>query len=140
MANYYETARTNYFRVKDVDAFKAWMDTVPGCTLYEGPEKNGTFCVLFDEEGYPSVRYNEDAEDVDGADPYEEFDFVEELAPHLADGSVAVVVGSGAEKLRYVTGWAMAVDNTGKQVSININSIYDLAKKELGGEVTPAEY
>ena len=74
------------------------------------------------------------------ADPYEEFDFMEELAPHLADGSIAVVVASGAEKMRYVCGWASAVNNTGKQVYININSIYDLAKKELGGEATPAEY
>ena len=140
MANYYETCRTNYFRVKDVGAFKAWMDTVPGCTLYEGPEKNGMFCVLFDEEGYPNVRYNEENGGKADADPYEEFDFMEELAPHLADGSIAVVVASGAEKMRYVCGWASAVNNTGKQVYININSIYDLAKKELGGEATPAEY
>ena len=139
MANYYESARTNYFRVKDIAAFIAFMDTVPGSEYHVGKTAD-SFCVLFTEEGVPNVRYNEEAPDDE--DPYEEFDFMEELAPHLADGSIAVLQGSGAEKLRYVTGYSIAVDNTGKQVSVNIDDIYALAKKEFGeqAEVTPAEY
>ena len=139
MANYYESARTNYFRVKDIAAFIAFMDTVPGAKYHAGDIAD-SFCVLFTEEGVPNVRYNEEAPD--DADPYEEFDFMEELSPHLADGSIAVLQGSGHEKLRYVTGYAQAIDNTGKQVWVNINDIYALAKKEFGekSEVTLAQY
>ncbi len=41
----------------------------------------------------------------------EDFDLVEELAQHLADGEIAVLVEAGAEKLRYITGDAVAVRN-----------------------------
>ncbi len=132
MANYYETARTNYFRVKDEAAFRKFIDTVGGAEIYA--DQDGRFCVLFTEEGVPSCRYNDETED------YDALDFMDELAQHLADGSPAVLVAAGAEKLRYVCGYATAVNNTGKQVSVSIRSIYELAEKELGGEVTIAEY
>lgn len=145
MANYYESARTNYFRVKDEAAFKAFMDTVPGCEVYgpeksENPAKNGAFCVLFTEDGVPSTRFLDEPNEA--GDDYEEFDFMEELAPHLADGSIAVLEASGAEKLRYICGYAVAIDNTGKQVSVNINDIYAKAKKAFGekAEITDASY
>lgn len=140
MANYYESARTNYFRVKDEAAFKAFMDTVPGCDVVGSHTKPGMFCVLFTEEGVPSVR-NLDEPNEFGED-YEEFDFMEELAPHLADGSIAVLTASGAEKLRYVSGYAVAIDNTGKTVAVNIDDIYGKAKKLFGenAEITQAHY
>jgi len=143
MANYYESARTNYFRVKDEAAFKAFMDTVPGCDLYgpcESDGKQGMFCVLFTEEGVPNVRDLEEPNEA--GEDYEEFDFMEELAKHLADGSIAVLTASGAEKLRYVTGYAVAIDNTGKTVAVNIDDIYGKAKKLFGenAEITQAHY
>ena len=30
MANYVASARSNYFRVRDEDAFLVWVETVPG--------------------------------------------------------------------------------------------------------------
>ncbi len=138
MANYYESARTNYFRVKDETAFKAFIDTVPGAELVTNSD--GLFAVLFPDEGVPSSRYVE--KDGDEFGDYEEFDLMGELADHLADGSIAILMASGAEKLRYVSGYAEAVDNTGKTVRVSINDIYKLAKQEFGekAEVTPAEY
>lgn len=141
MANYYESARTNYFRVKDIAAFIAFMATVPGSEYHaSGDDKPDSFCVLFTEDGVPTARFLDEPNEA--GDDYEEFDFMEELAPHLADGSIAVLQGSGHEKLRYVTGYSIAVDNTGKQVSVNIDDIYALAKKEFGekSEVTQAHY
>lgn len=139
MANYYESARTNYFRVKDIPAFIAFMATVPGSEYHVGDTAD-SFCVLFIEDGVPSERYLDKPNEF--GDDYEEFDFMAELAPHLADGSIAVLQGSGREKLRYITGYAQAIDNTGKQVSVNIGDIYALAKKEFGeqAEITRAEY
>lgn len=141
MSNYYESARTNYFHVKDEAAFRAFIDTVPGAQLY-GPEKSidakkdGSFCVLFPDDGVPNSRYNEETDD------YDDMDFMEELAPHLADYSVAVLTAAGAEKLRYVNGYAIAVDSKGKQVSINLQDIYQLASKAFDKDsvITFADY
>lgn len=136
MANYYETARTNYFRVKDEAAFRAFMDTVPGSEVHGSSTKPGMFCVLFTEDGVSSSRFNEETED------WDEFDFMEELAPHLADKSIAVLEATGAEKLRYVCGYAVAINNKGERISININEIYKLATEEFGSdtEITEACY
>jgi hypothetical protein len=65
-----------------------------------------------------------------------------ELSEHLMDDSIAIVMGAGAEKLRFITGYAEAINSKGERVDININSIYDLAKQKFGEgkEVTPAQY
>lgn len=132
MANYYATSRTNTFRVKDPKAFKAWAEKI-GIKVHERADASGF--VLFpndmDDCGtFPS--YDSDAED--------EIDFANQLSAHLAEGSVAVIVEAGAEKLRYVHGHAIAVDCRGRQVCVALDDIYTLATKEFGGEISRAEY
>lgn len=65
-----------------------------------------------------------------------------ELAEHLQDDSVAVLMEAGAEKLRYVAGWAAAVNAKGEVVEIGLHAIYDMAKQKFGDdvEITVAEY
>lgn len=122
MANYYEDGRTNYFKVKDRDAFTAWVDRLAGSPdISEGD--NGTLCLLFDpESGVPTFRTEGDYEDV-------EIDFLNELSEHLVPGEVAVVMASGSEKLRYVTGYAAAVNAYGETRSIDLREIYDKAEE-----------
>jgi hypothetical protein len=48
-------------------------------------------------------------------------------------------MGAGAEKLRYINGWAEAYNNKGEKRVINLGDIYKLAE-ELGSEITRAEY
>ena len=48
-------------------------------------------------------------------------------------------MGAGAEKLRYIIGWAEAFNNKGESRAISLDAIYNLAK-ELGSEITRAEY
>jgi hypothetical protein len=133
MANYYESARTNYFRVKDKDAFKKFIDTVDGTDLVTDDKDENLFALLFTEEGVPSSRFNEETED------YDDFDLMDELAPYLADGSVAILMGAGAEKLRHVNGYAVAINNKGESVAVNLDDIYEKAKS-LGHEITQATY
>jgi hypothetical protein len=64
---------------------------------------------------------------------------MEELALHLADEEVAVLQEVGAENLRFVNGYAIAVNNKGERRDISLENIYDLAK-ELGSNITKAEY
>jgi hypothetical protein len=137
MANYSATARTNYFRIKERAAFDAWVDTVcyQELSIIEkdgDPLRVGLNATSGDCSGF-SINY----EDEDG----EEQNLLEGLAQHLAEGEVAILVESGAEKCRYVTGYAIAVmaDPAGgyKTLEVSINDIYGLV--EARWAVTPTE-
>ena len=52
-----------------------------------------------------------------------------ELAAHLAEGQIAVLMESGHEKCSYIDGNAVAVDHAGNHVAIELRNIYDLAAK-----------
>jgi hypothetical protein len=134
MANYYETARTNYFRVKDEERFRAWAAGIPSIQVIESKDKK-QFAILFDEEcGVPSYRLVGE-EDVD-------LDFMGELAEHLADDEVAILTAVGSEKFRYVQGWAEAINAKGKRVYVAIDDIYQKAAKltKKPKDITRAEY
>lgn len=132
MANYYSTARTNYFRVKDVDAFNAWVKEFEDNYRVEVVSKEDTFAILFDSEsGIPTSR------EVDG--DYDHLDFMDELSKHLADDEVAILHEAGAEKLRYINGFAIAINNKAERRVISLDDIYTFAK-ELGKNVTLAQY
>lgn len=138
MANYYCTARTNYFRVKDADAFNKWIEQFSGVETIVH-KTQGTVGVLFDD-GVPNCRW-ETEKDTDGNehDVDVEVDFMDELAEHLADNEVAILQEAGAEKLRFINGYAVAINNKKETKQINLDDIYALAK-ELGSNITKAEY
>jgi hypothetical protein len=48
-------------------------------------------------------------------------------------------MGSGSEKLRYITGYAVAFNSDGDVETISLDEIYDRAKS-LGNKITKAEY
>ena len=132
MANYCSSARTNYFRVKDVDAFNAWAKEYEDNYRVEVVDKEDTFAILFDgESGIPNSR------EVDG--DYDDIDFMDELSNHRADDEVAILHESGAEKLRYINGFAIAINNKAERRVISLDDIYVHAK-ELGKNVTLAQY
>lgn len=116
MANYCGTGRSNYFKVKDQAAFENWADNIG--LNYE--LRNGEY-VFFghDEHGDPPSGPDED----------EGFDFFTELQKHIADGETVIFMASGAEKLRHVGGYAVALANKGKITSFGLQDIYDRAKK-----------
>ena len=136
MANYYATARTNYFAVKDVDAFKKELknysvdvieDVKDGVTLYGFIDDN--------DGGFPSEYWDDSLED-DRTINWEDF-----FNRHLADDSVAVMVEVGAEKHRYLNGYAVAYNNKGETAEISLDEIYVKAESLLlGKNITRAEY
>lgn len=135
MANYYEKARTNYFKVKDFTKFREFIDKFSSIELVVDEQKGG-IAILFDEEvGVPSQYYDEDT------DEYIEVDFTTELSEHLTDDSIAVIQAVGSEKLRFLSGYAIAVNSKNEQVSINIDEIYERAKEKFGvNEINTASY
>jgi hypothetical protein len=138
MANYCATCRTNYFRVRDVFAFGEWADQY-SVTVAD---------LVVDSAENPVTKYALLGEDPDGGgwpswnpETDEEINFVEELSKHLADGEVAVLIEVGAEKQRYVIGYAVAVDNSGRTVVLSLDEIYGKAKEAFNvKEITRAEY
>lgn len=132
MANWYGSARSNYFQVKDEKAFREWATTLPNCEAVKSDLEGKGWCLLARSEdgGWPSDRYNEEEDDYVG------LDLAAELAEHLAEGQVAVLMQIGAEKLRYVTGIAFAVSWTGETVEVSLEDIYKKANDAFG--VTPS--
>lgn len=135
MANYYGTGRSNYFKVKDLEAFEEWAAKIglktfdsserhPDCVAFEGNEEHG---------GLPD-EYLDESENII------QIDFWNELSKHLVEGEVAIFVCSGAEKLRYIDGWATAVDHRGKILDVSTEDIYSKVKRYWKKEPTRASY
>lgn len=133
MANYNETARSNYFGVKDTSAWPAFCARW-GVTPIEDNGKHGFYA----EEGLPSVPLAvlEDHEE----DHADSCDFYAELEAQLTDGEVAVVMGCGSEAVRFVTGFARAICPGREPLKIDLQQIYGLVQEAWGVEPTACEY
>ena len=66
-------------------------------------------------------------------------DALKMLATHLEEGWVAIIQEVGAEKLRYITGFAIAINSKGEIQDVNIGDIYKRAEA-LGRNITRCEY
>jgi hypothetical protein len=99
MANYNCVVRTNYFHVKDAEAFEGFMEHVHGDDLELFYEKDGSYGF----GGYGSIYgYVENVDDDDCEESYD--DMIKGLQTHLADGDAIIITEVGFEKLRYLVG------------------------------------
>lgn len=124
--NYEITARSNYFRVKDPQAFIDAVKALNTCMYAERhdsqPEKVALFVAV---GGWPGYRVDEEADEHD-------FDLVEFIAAHLKDDDIAVLMAIGHEGLRYVTGYAQAINANGDTVEVTLEDIYQRAFDMFG--------
>lgn len=137
MANWYGTARSNYFRVRNPEAFKDWVRSLPELGFWEfddQPQLFGIYSNCPDSGGWPTWRTGDDGED-EG-----EIDIASELAEHLAEGEVAVLIEAGAEKLRYISGQAIAINHMGEVIDVTLSDIYGKAFEKWGIHPTEACY
>lgn len=135
MANYYASFRSNYFKVRDVAAFKAWIGRFASLEVFEDEDNKGLYGFGSMDEGIPSG--------VTGPAPeydWIEVDFINELYPHLAEGEVAIIQECGSEKLRYLIGFSGVVDWLGNYKEFNIDAAYRWANKKYGKEISRCEY
>jgi len=135
MANYYESARSNYFLVKDIDSFKQELEPIKSLDIEIEKRDNKDYVCLLNknENGFPWDAYD----DILGE--YVELDWEGIFSRHLQNDSVAIIMGAGAEKLRYIHGYAIAFNNKGETKVLHLTDIYNLAK-ELGTDIQKAEY
>ena len=133
MANYYASARTNYFLVKDIEAFTNEVEPISVELSTKTVDDKTFVCLLSDGEGgFPWEYYEETSDD------YLEVDWDAIFVKHLQDDSVAIIIESGAEKLRFIAGVAIAFNNKGETKRVDLNDIYTLAES-LGSDITRAE-
>ena len=130
MADYIAHFRTNSFQTKDPAAFVDWVATIPGLEAHKSdPERKDSAFTIYREGSEP--QFTED--DV-------MIDLSVELAKHLADGEVAILMEIGHEKLRYLVGTAQAVHSDGRSIALSLCDIYRMVEKEFGVATNRAEY
>lgn len=138
MSNDVGRARSNYFHVREPDAFHAALAAAsPDLRVWtHGEGTDPSFVAVCSDDpdtgSWPSGHYDAD-------DEWVELDLVALIAPHLREGEVAVLMEAGFQKLRYVFGHAVAFNNSGESVQLNLNQIYEQARP-LGHRITHAEY
>lgn len=128
MANYNCAVRTNYFHVRDVEAFKSLMTRVRGSEdavdLWEEKDSNGQ--TVFGFGLYGGISGVCDAENDDSA--YDEF--IYGLQECVADDDAIIIFESGNEKLRYVVGSATII--TSRECTyLDITSLAKIQATEL---------
>ena len=130
MADYIAHFRTNAFWTKDPVAFIDWVATIPGLEAHrKDPERDDSAFTLYCDGSEP--QFTED--DV-------MIDLSVELAKHLADNEVAILIETGHEKLRYLVGTAQAVHADGRTIALSLCDIYRMAENAFGVSPTRAEY
>ena len=133
MAQFIGTARTNYFEVQNLEQFTSAINELPDIRIIHNGALVGLVAECPDSGMFPSFIYNESLQD------YEEIDLADIVSNHLKPSSVAIFMWAGAEKTRYVSGSAVAINSEGETQSISLSNIYEMAKS-LGDNITLAEY
>jgi hypothetical protein len=136
MADWNGMARSNYFRVKDEAAFRKWAEDLELEVITDSEGRFGVYSKT-EDGGFPSERLSEDEEEM------EDLDFPDELAAHLVEGSIAILMTAGHEKDRYVSGYAIALNSEGKRVELVLSDIYTKAAEFFQidiGNITQATY
>lgn len=135
MANYNCVVRTNYFHVKDVEAFKRMMDQVVGSedevSLWEENDQEENPIFAFGCYGGIAGLPNESDDEIDD-DSYNRF--TDELQKCVAENDAVIIMESGHEKIRYVTGSAFIItSNATKYLDVETLAL-EATKKMVGTE------
>ncbi len=134
MADYVPLVRSNYFRVKDPEAYKAWCEGLGLTVIQNDDEDPILYGFIAEDGGVPDRRLDPET------DEGEEIDFYAELAAHLADNQVAEVREIGRENMRYLVGISTAVRSDGETITVSLDEVYDRVRARWGFEMTRAEY
>ena len=142
MANYNCVVRTNYFHVKDMDAFLDLMNRTVGSEdggeLWEETDQDGNPIYAFGCYGGIAGLPNESDDEIDD-DSYDRF--TDELQKCVAENDAVIIMESGHEKLRYVTGSAFIITSSATKYLDMETVALDATEKMLGTEfVTRMNY
>ncbi len=129
---YSATSRTSYTKVKDVEKFEQWVDTLDSAYLIEEDcEKHGKlYGLVFGGQGHiPRIATNTDGYYDEGADEdWEvEIEIEQEIQPHIADGWSITFMSVFNEGHIDLGGYAMIVTPT----EIETISLRNMVREKL---------
>ena len=127
MANYTATARSNYFAVKDAEAFKNWCAT-RDLGVWQGSDDNAARFAIAPGAQSDCGGWPEHMDDND--EPAD--DLCASLVQHLKYGEVAMLFEIDHEKLRYLVGAATPVHSSGRRIDLTLAEIYTRARDAFG--------
>lgn len=131
MADWNGFARTNFFPVVDIEGLKASLKPFDGDLFIEEHDKNkGHFSLEGAGQygGFPTSILDDDSKEIS-------FDFAEHVMPFVRENFVVITMESGAEKLRYITGYSEAYVRKGsvvEQTILTLQDIYEKAAETFG--------
>lgn len=138
MANYCCTIRTNYFHVKDADAFREFMSRVYGSEdsveLWEEKDKNGETVFGFGVYGGISGVRNSSDDDDEDFDETAYDEFIDGLQKHVRSDDAVIILESGNEKMRYVIGSATIITSDGYEYRNITDYAVERASKRLNND------
>lgn len=142
MATFLGVGRTNTFGVRSVERLKDALSRTEVEVIDRGAGMVTLLSGPCDETGdFDTWIGDLDADD--DSDHDENLFVPDMIAEHLLPGQVAVFEHVGNEKLRYLSGWAIAVFGDGRQIRISLGDIYSMAASEFGVDpktITVAAY
>lgn len=132
MADYIADCRSNYVRAKNPKRFKDFLMEYDVQIIEDDEERIGFISNA--QEGIPSL--------VDDDGEYRcTVDEDERLPKFLAEGEVLVIYEIGRESMRYLIGYAVAINWDGKVCHTSLDEIYSRAESNFGNKPkTQAEY
>ena len=136
MANYNCVQRTNYFHVKDSEAFRELMEKVEAEDLryWEEKDEDGNLTFAFGCHGnIAGIPFQDDVGAmVTDEDSYE--DFLTELQKCVDEHDAIILIESGHEKLRYISGIATVITRDSIEYLVLSKTALGLARRMLGNE------
>ncbi len=141
MADYFCVIRTNYFHVKDEEAFRLMMFNVHDgygnkVELYENKDKNGE--TEFSFGGYDGISFRDYSNGIVEEDLYD--DFINRLQKFVAENDAIIILEVGHMKLSYLCGIATIVTSTGVEHADITESAFEQATKMLNNPLWQAKY
>ncbi len=137
MSNYEGRGRTNYVTVEDIDGLKKALASFPVnvCTNQFGRVS----LISRSDHGWPTFEMDEDGNEA-------VLDVADLVMPFVKEGEVLILLESGNEGFRYVSGSACAWIRRGAEISelnLSLVNIYQMAADTFSvpvADITAAEY
>lgn len=132
MGSFNGAARTNFFKVEDLEGLKKALEPFEIKIVAHGLIED--FVYLHPETEDHSWPSYVTIENEEGEDEEIEFAFEDSVMPFVSEEAVVVAMSVGAEKLRYLSGYAFAFVRKGEEVlreQIFLSEIYERAAKKF---------
>ena len=128
MSQWIGAARTNFFQVIDEAKFREWAAERKLSVETKATGSTTLFGIYSetDDGGWPTQTWP------DSENNPIEVDMVAELAAHLVEGQIAVLMEVGHVKCCHLDGTAVAVNHTGARATVELCHIYQLAAETFG--------